>query len=71
MHNGVFKSLEEVVSFYNSRDVPEMGWAPPEVPVNVNTDLFEGKPMGNFELDAEDQAAIVSFLKTLSDGYKP
>jgi cytochrome c peroxidase len=71
MHNGVFKSLEEVVHFYNTRDVPGAGWAPPEVPVNVNRDLFEGKPMGNFELTAEDEAAIVAFLKTLSDGYKP
>jgi cytochrome c peroxidase len=25
IHNGVFKSLEEVVSFYNTDDVPEMG----------------------------------------------
>lgn len=71
MHNGVFKSLEEVVHFYNTRDVPGEGWAPPEVPVNVNTDLFEGKPLGNFELDAEAEAAIVAFLKTLSDGYTP
>ena len=71
MHNGVFKSLEEVVHFYNTRDVPGAGWAPPEVPVNVNVELFEGKPLGNFELDAEAEAAIVAFLKTLSDGYKP
>jgi cytochrome c peroxidase len=70
MHNGVFKSLEEVVSFYNTRDVPEMNWPPPEVDRNVNRDIFEGKPMGNFELDAEDEAAIVAFLKTLTDGYK-
>src|SRR3990172_466681 len=26
MHNGVFKSLKEVVHFYNTRDVPEAGW---------------------------------------------
>jgi cytochrome c peroxidase len=71
MHNGVFKSLEEVVSFYNTRDLPEMGWPPPEVEENVNRDLFNGKPMGNFELTAEEEAAIVAFMKTLSDGYKP
>jgi cytochrome c peroxidase len=69
MHNGTFKTLEEVVSFYNTRDLPEMNWAPPEVPQNVNRDIFEGVPMGNFELDADDEAAIVAFLKTLSDGY--
>jgi cytochrome c peroxidase len=71
MHNGVFKSLEEVVSFYNTRDIPEMGWAPPEVDRNLNDELFEGLPIGGFELDADAEAAIVAFLKTLSDGYKP
>jgi cytochrome c peroxidase len=64
MHNGVFKSLEEVVHFYNTRDVPGAGWAPPEVDRNVNSDIFEGVPLGNFELDAEAEAAIVAFLKT-------
>jgi hypothetical protein len=71
MHNGVFKSLEEVVHFYNTRDVPSEGWAPPEVTVNVNRELFEGKPLGNFELDAEAEASIVAFLNTLSDGWTP
>jgi cytochrome c peroxidase len=70
MHNGVFKSLEEVVHFYNTRDVPGMNWAPPEFPYNLNDELFEGLPIGNFELDDEAEAAIVAFLKTLSDGYK-
>jgi cytochrome c peroxidase len=28
MHNGVFKSLKEVVQFYNTRDVAP--WPPPE-----------------------------------------
>jgi cytochrome c peroxidase len=69
MHNGVFKTLEQVVHFYNTRDVPGEKWAPPEVPVNVNRELFEGKPMGNFGLDREDEAAIVAFLKTLNDGW--
>jgi cytochrome c peroxidase len=69
MHNGVFKTLEQVVHFYNTRDVPGEKWAPPEVPVNVNRELFEGKPMGNFALDREDEAAIVAFLKTLTDGW--
>ena len=67
MHNGVFKSLEEVVHFYNTRDVASEGWAPPEVDRNVNRELFEGKPLGNFELDAEAEAAIVAFLRTLTD----
>ena len=69
MHNGVFKSLLEVVHFYNTRDVPSENWPAPEVPQNVNRELFEGVPMGNFELTLEDEEAIVAFLGTLNDGY--
>ena len=64
MHNGVFKSLEEVVHFYNTRDVGN--WPPPEVAENVNTD-----ELGNLGLTAPEEAAIVAFMKTLSDGYTP
>lgn len=70
MHNGVFKSLEEVVHFYNTRDVPEAGWPPPEVDRNVNREILEGVPLGDLQLDAEAEAAIVAFLETLSDGYR-
>jgi cytochrome c peroxidase len=61
-HNGYFKSLEEIVHFYNTRDV-EM-WPPPEVAENVNTD-----ELGNLGLSLEEEVAIVAFMKTLSDGY--
>ena len=64
MHNGVFKSLEEVVHFYNTRDVED--WPAPEVAENVNTD-----ELGDLGLTAEEEAAIVAFMKTLSDGYDP
>lgn len=64
MHNGVFTTLEEVVNFYNTRDTGD--WAAPEVPVNVNM-----SELGNLGLTPEDEAAIVAFLKTLSDGYQP
>jgi cytochrome c peroxidase len=67
MHNGVFKSLEEVVHFYNTRDVPGAAWPEPEVNRNLNDELFEGLPIGDFQLDAEAEAAIVAFLKTLTD----
>ncbi len=66
MHNGVFKSLEEVVHFYNTRDVPGAGWPAPEVPQNVNT-----AEAGKLELASQEEAALVSFLRTLSDGYTP
>ena len=65
-HNGYFKSLEEIVHFYNTRDVPGAGWPAPEVPQNVNTD-----ELGNLDLTADEEAAIVAFMKTLSDGYTP
>lgn len=71
MHNGALKSLEQVVHFYNTRDIAQENWPPPEVPANVNRELFEGVPLGNFQLDAEAEAAIVAFLRTLTDGWKP
>lgn len=62
MHNGVFKSLEEVVHFYNTRDVA--AWPPPEVAENVNVD-----ELGDLGLTAREEKALVAFLATLSDGY--
>ena len=64
MHNGVFKSLEEVVHFYNTRDVEDR--PDPEVGINVND-----TELGNLGLTAAEEAAIVAFMKTLSDGYDP
>jgi cytochrome c peroxidase len=63
MHNGVFKSLEEVVHFYNTRDLG--GWPLPEVPLNVSMEL------GDLGLTEDEEEAIVVFLETLSDGYAP
>ena len=63
-HNGFFKSLEEIVHFYNTRDVEK--WPAPEVEDNVNRD-----ELGNLGLTPEEEAAIVAFMKTLTDGYTP
>jgi cytochrome c peroxidase len=63
-HNGVFKSLENIVHFYNTRDV--LPWPAPEVPANVNTD-----ELGDLGLTAAEEADVIAFLKTLSDGYRP
>lgn len=75
-HNGVFKTLEQIVHFYNARDtlgkVPDnndpgfgiSGWPEPEIPQNVNTD-----ELGDLQLSAAEEAALVAFLKTLSDDY--
>ena len=63
-HNGYFKSLKEIVHFYNTRDVEGAAWPPPEVPENVNT-----TELGNLGLSDAEEDAIVAFLKTLTDGY--
>lgn len=78
-HNGYFKTLKQVVHFYNTRDVKptcpnpftsvemalEMGcWPEPEVAANVNT-----TELGRLKLKDKDEDDIVTFMKTLSDGY--
>ena len=62
MHNGVFKTLHEVVDFYNTRDVKE--WPEPEVAANLNTDEMGDLGLTEIEIDA-----IVAFMETLTDGY--
>lgn len=64
-HNGYFKSLKEIVHFYNTRDVVTANWPPPEVPMNVNT-----SELGNLGLTDQEEDALVAFMQTLSDGYK-
>ncbi|HFD80948.1 MAG TPA: cytochrome-c peroxidase [Gammaproteobacteria bacterium] len=77
MHNGVLQTLEQVVNFYNTRDTRrclDVGgtplvdcWPAPEVDnANVNT-----SQVGDLLLSAADEADIVAFLRTLSDGYSP
>jgi cytochrome c peroxidase len=64
MHNGVFTTLKEVVSFYNTRDSDPARWGDPEVADNVNKDFI-----GDLNLTNEEEDALVAFLKTLTDGY--
>jgi cytochrome c peroxidase len=81
MHNGYFKTLEGVVHFYNTRDTKPVCpnaftteadalaagcWPAPEVPVNVNT-----TELGDLKLTSAQEAAIVAFMKALSDGFEP
>jgi cytochrome c peroxidase len=76
MHNGYFKSLKEVVHFYNTRDVLpkcEAGdpgekvtcWPEAEDSTNLNK-----KQLGNLKLTDQEEDALVAFLKTLTDGYR-
>lgn len=74
-HNGYFKSLKEIVHFYNTRDIlpacmpGDPGekvtcWPAPEEPRNINT-----TELGNLGLSDAEENALVDFMKTLSDGY--
>jgi cytochrome c peroxidase len=75
MHNGYFTSLKSVVHFYNTRDVlprcrpHDAGegttcWPAPESTENMNT-----KRIGRLGLSEAEEDAIVSFMRTLTDGY--
>jgi len=76
MHNGYFKSLKEVVHFYNTRDVlPKCKagdpgekvtcWPAPENTANLNT-----KQLGKLKFTDQEEDAIVAFLETLTDDYR-
>ncbi|WGL16222.1 cytochrome c peroxidase [Microbulbifer bruguierae] len=82
MHNGFFKSVETVVNFYNTASVkpvcptpmaPEKlteayalannCWPAPE----FSNNLTRGTLIGNLGMTSSDEAALVSYLKTLDD----
>ena len=77
MRNGYFKGLKEVVHFYNTRGVLpkcEAGdpgekvtcWPQADDSTNINK-----RQLGNLKLSDQEEDAIVAFLQTLTDGYKP
>lgn len=63
MHNGFFKTLREVLDFYNTRDI-DPKWPAPEVAENVNHD-----ELGDLNLSDQEIEALLAFLHTLSDGF--
>lgn len=65
MHSGIFNTLEEVLEFYNERDINPK-FAHPEVMSTLNNE-----DLGNLKLTKQDISDIIAFLKTLTDGYKP
>jgi cytochrome c peroxidase len=77
-HNGYFKSLKEIVHFYNTRDllpacsttaeaIPGNNcWPAPEVRENLNTE-----ELGKLGLSEEEEWALVAFMQALSDGWSP
>jgi len=79
MHNGVLRTLKEVVHFYNTRDVlaecdptlgnldPDFGvtcWAAPEIPGTMDSSF-----LGDLNLTDAEEDAIVAFMLTFTDGY--
>ena len=79
MHNGFFKSLDDVVHFYNTASALPICpstvttadaaranncWPAAEFPNNTSRG---GANVGNLGLSAAEEAAIVAYLKTLSD----
>jgi cytochrome c peroxidase len=78
-HNGYFKSLKQVVHFYNTRDkyaypvtsghcpkgtIEKVDcWPMPEVRNNIDM------TSGNLGLTDEEENQLVAFLQTLSDGF--
>mgnify|MGYP000173231963 FL=1 len=85
-HNGVYHSLEQVLRFYAGRDLhPEKFYPrkadgtvdayddlPPRYRANLDTldAPFDRKPGQAPALDEAEQADIIAFLKTLTDGYR-
>lgn len=79
MHNGVLKTLKQVVHFYNTRDVlppcdPALGsldprfgvacWPPPEYPATMDSSF-----VGDLGLTDAEEDALVAFMAALTDGW--
>jgi len=57
MHNGVFKTLEEVVDFYNKGGGKGLGY-------EVDNQTL---PFDELKLNKKEESALVAFMKTLTD----
>jgi cytochrome c peroxidase len=86
-HNGVFHTLQQVLDFYNFRDtnpekvypraadgsVQKVDDIPSQYRANVDvTDPPFNRHLGDTPaMTAQEEADIIAFLQTLTDGYKP
>jgi cytochrome c peroxidase len=83
-HNGIFTSLAQVIDFYNTRDTDPGKWyptvngvvqkyndLPSALKVNVDqTDIPFGLSPGDTPyMTTQDEADLLCFLETLTDGY--
>lgn len=84
-HNGVFKSLDEVMHFYVERETSPEKWYPSrngkvamynDIPADkhANVDIkdapFDRKPGDRPALSDDEIKDVIAFLKTLTDGYQ-
>ncbi|MEN3348329.1 MAG: cytochrome c peroxidase [Bradyrhizobium sp.] len=85
-HNGVFHSLEQVLDFYNFRDTNPEKVFPRDADgrvrkhddlpqkyhanIDVSDPPFERHLGDTPAMTAQDEADIIAFLKTLTDGYQ-
>ncbi|WP_248323541.1 MULTISPECIES: cytochrome-c peroxidase [unclassified Caballeronia] len=86
-HNGIYRSLDDVMAFYNERntapqkfypknakgEVRKYDDLPPQFHANVDDKdaPFDRKPGDTPAMTQEDIHDIVAFLHTLNDGYGP
>jgi cytochrome c peroxidase len=86
-HNGVFRSLEEVMHFYVERDTNPAKWYPRlangeidrynDLPTQYKQNIdvidapFDRKEGDEPALNDAEIADVIAFLKTLTDGYRP
>jgi cytochrome c peroxidase len=85
-HNGVFHSLQQVMDFYDFRDI-DPGRIYPHGPdgtvekaddiparyrgnIDVTDPPFDRRPGDKPAMTAQDERDIIAFLHTLTDGYK-
>jgi cytochrome c peroxidase len=83
-HNGVFTTLAQVIDFYNTRDTNPGKWYPTlngviqkfnDLPTSLkgnvdNADIpFGLSPGGTPYMTAQDEADLLCFIETLTDGY--
>ena len=62
-HNGYAQNLQQVMEFYNQRDIPGK-FPAPAVPSTMNTE-----ELGDLKLTQQEIDAVIAFLHTLTDGY--
>ena len=70
-HNGYFKSLKEIVHFYNTRDVMGAGWKGAPWPAAEYADTVNVDELGDLGLTDREEDDLVAFMEALSDGWMP